>query len=220
MIDDIIKVLDLQKEVTKRTSELNRLYTGKGLRRRLTLGSTTLEKASSSMIALSGANTGVNLRYTNICRKDVWATVRWKPLKPPPYHPQDSRYQHEVRKIVLGLTPEGLANGLWKVIPWTWLIGWFTNIGDYTLLYSNTVPATWTEACLMRRSVVTILGISADPVNAKDCFIEPAGVALRTIRTRLVGGTVALPGINMPFLDMSRLSTLMALGVQRTRMFR
>lgn len=221
MIEDILKVLDLQKEVNKRTSELNRLYTGKGLRRRLTFGKETIAKASyDSGPALSGANTYVKLHHSQTCVKESWATVRWKPTAPPPYHPSDERNTNNVRRIVLGLTPEGLMKGLWNVIPWTWLIGWVTNIGSYTLLHSNTVPAKWTEACFMSKSTVFTEASACEPVNCDDFGVTGMGQATRIIRTRIVGGTIALPGVNMPFLDMSRLSTLAALGVQRSRMFR
>ena len=76
MIEDILKLLDLQKEVIKRTSELNRLYSGQGLRRRLTFGKDTIVKGSyESSPSLSGSNTYVKLRITQTCNKKSWATV-------------------------------------------------------------------------------------------------------------------------------------------------
>lgn len=220
MIEDILKLLDAKKEIEKRSQLLNRLYSGKGLRRRITLGTDTLVKASSSDLALSGPSSKIRLHHTQTCVKSSWATVRWKPLKPPLYRPGDSGYTAYVRNLVLGFTPEGLAHGLWKIIPWTWLIGWFTNIGDYLMAFSNTVPATWTEACLMRKSTVTTSGTHAQGIGAEVVGIYPSSKAVRTIRTRVVGGTVLLPGFNVPFLGASQLSVLAALGVQRLRVFK
>lgn len=217
LIDDVHKLLDLQTLVTKRAQELAQLHSGRGLRRRVKLGSDTKAGAFHTDFALNGVSTGVSLFHDMFCQKKSWGTIRWYPTQPPPYHPQDARMINDIRRQVLGLTPEGLAYGLWKVIPWTWLIGWFTNIGDYLLAFSNTVPAEHSKACFMSESIVIVSGTEAKPLgNAQIIKIDPSGTALRTIKTRTVSSYV-LPGVNMPFLGVSQLSVLAALGTQRLR---
>jgi hypothetical protein len=215
MLKDLEDIMDLGKHVERRNRELNSLYSGKGLRRRLTFGSDTKVSDFYVDVALSGAGTYVRLFHSQICEKKSWATVRWKPLKPPPYHPSDSRNLTRIRQIILGLIPEGMSKGLWAVVPWTWLIGWFTNNGDYFLANSNTVPATFTEACFMSSSVTTTKGSQPRAVNCEIISLAASGSASRSIKTRVAGNGVLLPGVNMPYLGVSKLSVLAALGAQR-----
>jgi hypothetical protein len=130
----------------------------------------------------------------------------------------DGSHQEFLRNVVLGLTPEGMLTGLWKVIPWTWLIGWFTNASDLLLVRSGTIPANYVEACLMRK--VTWKKQSGLPVfvgGPSDTSVGQTGHETWTDRRRSVGVGSLTPSVNMPFLDMFRLSIVGALAIQRIR---
>ena len=216
LIEDIRQLLDLQSYIIKRSAELNKLYSGSGLRRRLKFADDTAVEAGVSSFPLYGPSNYVDSHYSVTVARKSWATITWKPSTPPPYHPDDSRWNDLSRRIVLGLTVEGMAKGLWNVIPWTWLLGWFTNVGKYTLAYSNTVPATHSEACFMSESVVTY---SPGSVTFRNCTSDSAcslsGAFEASTKTRSVSGSLT-PGFNVPFLDTFRLSILGALFTQRT----
>lgn len=215
MIKDLNDIVDMQSHILKRKLELASLYSGKGLRRRLNFGSETTNYVISDPFSIPGASGSFTFLKDQTVKREAWATIRWKPTTIPEFHPQDMRYHDTVRNIVLGLTPEGMRLGAWKVIPWTWLIGWFTNVGSFLLVHSNTVPAESSEACFMSRSIVIVTpkvavggtGITVD-------FTEPKGRYVRVHSTRIVGGA-AVPGLNMPFLGISQLSVLASLGAQR-----
>ena len=217
LFDDLHKLLNLQEHIAKRNKELNQLYSGKGLRRRLKFGEETKTHRCRATFPLQGSGANIFVvegSYTT--SKTSWGTIRWKPTSPPPYHPHDLRWNQLTRQILLGFTPEGMAKGLWDVIPWTWLLGWFTNVGKYALLHSNTVPATHSNRCFMSQTIATLVPgsvIIAPPVSGK---IVATGVTTRVRKTRAVDSTL-LPGLNMPYLDMSRLSVLGALAIQRLR---
>lgn len=214
-IKDITDLLDLQGLIDRRLKELHQLYSGKGLRRRVPFGNDTMSAVAST--SFPGRNSVIVTAYNSrdIKRKS-WGTIRWKPTAALPYyHPGDVRYRNHVRNVVLGLTPEGLFKGLWAVIPWTWLIGWFTNIGSYALAQSNTVPAQWGEACFMSQMTVTTKPSGYKVTGLVRGKYEQHGEHVWTKKTRLVGSTVLTPGLNMPFLDMFKLSVLAALGTQR-----
>lgn len=216
LIEDVGKLLKLQQTMIKRSKELKQLSSLGGLRRRLRFADTTATTRQVWRTALYG-NGFIDIDVHTTVKKSQWGTIRWVPTAPPPYHPDDDSRNRYALKLIAGLTVEGMARGTWDVIPWTWLIGWFTNIGKYTLLHSNTVPATWAEACLMNRVMTTSFPGIVNVKGSKYWFIEPSGVYLHDIRTRITGGTVVLPGLNMPFMDMSRLSVLASLFVQRMR---
>jgi hypothetical protein len=212
LIEDLQKLLDFQSYVLKRNKELAQLYSGKGLRRRLQFTDDTVSTKVSTQTA-----TYMNAIVTTISSVDVkrrnWGTIHWYPTTPPQYHPDDHSWNSLANRLVLGATPEGLAKGLWDVIPWTWLIGWFTNLGKYTLAHSWTVPADHSGGCLMREAVGTWApGIAT--VSAGSGQVSTHGQLTRTVKTRAVSSVVTV-GVNMPYLDMFRLSILGALFTQR-----
>ncbi len=212
LIDDLEKLLNLQSYVIKRNKELNQLYSGKGLRRRLKFVDDTV---TTAIVSTTSVSTSV---ITHACslsiKRDTWGTIRWRPTTPPPYHPDDASQNAFTRRLLIGATPEGLAKGLWAVIPWTWLIGWFTNFGKYTLAHSWSVPAQYENMCFMSRAVATYESGGVGATNTVDDKLVADGKLIRSLKTRVVSNTVTV-GFNMPYLDMFRLSIAGALFTQR-----
>lgn len=215
LFDDLHKLLNFQSHVLKRTKELHQLYSGKGLHRRLQFGSDT--KTYAGYYVLPGVyGSGVRIPVSINVAKKSWGTIRWKPTTPPPYHPNDEKWNQHATRLLLGFTPEGMMKGLWDVLPWSWLLGWFTNVGKYTLYHSNTVPASFSHINYMCK--VEIEHRAGPPTYSScDGNISTSGQYAYTIRSRSPGNGVVTPGLNMPFLDMSRLSVLASLAVQRLR---
>lgn len=213
LIDDLTKLLDFQKHVLKRDKELAQLFSGKGLSRRLKFSDDSSGEPVSLQTGFYGNATLIN-NCSLIVRRKSWATIRWKPILPPMFHPDDISRNQLARKLVLGLNAESLARGVWELIPWTWLIGWFTNFGKYTLAFSMTVPATHGAGCFMSSVEATLSSSSATALNASAVNLSHGGVMTSSLKTRIVSNEVAV-GVNMPYLDMSRLSVLGALFVQR-----
>lgn len=213
-IEDLNKILDLQKHVERRAKQIDELYKGKGLRRKITFSKDTRTYKTFAQFNTDWGN--VKLPCSQTVTDEVWATVRWKPTGPMPPKLTDPGGYAYYRRVVLGLTPEGLAHGLWKVIPWTWLLGWFTNVGDLILVGSNTVPAVYTEACLMRKTTRKCIPGSPEFTGSPtDTSVSQGGSRTWTRRLRTVGTGNLIPSVNMPFLDMFRLSIVGALAAQR-----
>lgn len=213
LIEDLQKLANLQQHVIKRSKELNQLYSGKGLRRRLKFRDDTATYAYTSNWA-TYANARIKVNCSLTIKRRTWGSIHWKPTAPPPYHPDDESQNAFVRRIALGATPEGLANGLWAVIPWTWLIGWFTNVGKYTLAHSWTVPATHGTGCFMSEAVATYVVGGCSVTEAKSSSLSATGKVTRTVKTRSVSSSV-VAGANVPFVDPFRLSILSSLFIQR-----
>jgi hypothetical protein len=212
LIEDLTKLLAFQDYVLKRNKELNELYSGKGLRRRLKFSDDTTSTAVSANTA-TYANAIVTATSSVTVKRRMWGTIHWYPTTPPVYHPDDHSWNNLTNRLVLGATPEGLAKGIWDVIPWTWLIGWFTNLGKYTLAHSWTVPADHSGGCLMREAIGTWTAGGAT-VSAGSGKVYHYGQLTRSMKTRSVSSVVTV-GVNMPYIDMFRLSILSALFVQR-----
>lgn len=212
LVKDIKELLKLQEHVLKRHVMLKRLYARGGLRRRITFADDHQTGQTSTRVTIQ---TGSYFDFDIDVKVDrkVWATIRWQPTTLPPEGPSDAALHRLASNIVLGLTPEGLMQGAWEVIPWTWMIDWFTNVGSFMLLNSNTVPAQHSSACLMSEVLQTNMGGDISPVNCRTA-IGWVGASVYTRKVRTLSGNVVL-GFNMPYIDMSRLSVLGSLFVQR-----
>lgn len=213
MIGDLNKLLDLGTYVAKRLRELDQLAQG-GIRRRLKFANDTQSGTNFWRFALDGPSNFMDLHYELVVKRATWGTIRWYPSRPLPYVPGDVERINQVRRIAMGFTPEGMTYGLWKVIPWTWLLGWFTNVGKFALANSNTVPASASTGCFMSESVRHYRATSVQFTNASNVSLFWRGSYRATTKTRIVSGSL-VPGFNVPFLDTFRLSILGALATQR-----
>jgi hypothetical protein len=213
LVQDLKQLLNLQLLILKRVKELHGLYTGKGLRRRV-----SFDKDENFEVFTSRYNIWpdqwYDIAFSCKVKREVWATIRWHPVSPPSYIPSDRELNRIATKLVLGLTSEGLAKGTWDVIPWTWLLGWFTNVGSYLLANSNTVPAIHTSACLMNEVVVTTNAGVGQTQDMKSFSLEFGRPYIQTFKRRDVSGGLT-PGFSIPFVGVRRLSILGSLFVQR-----
>jgi hypothetical protein len=210
LIRDIQDLIDLQKHIHERSAELKRLYDSGGLKRTIKLGSYG-NSASQLNVPLSTPawmTHRANI-HTSVTVKR-WGSIRWKPTTLPSYYPADELRIKQAAALVSGMTYQGLMEGAWDVIPWTWLLGWFTNVREFATQHSNAIPATSGSSCIMthriqrRQFETTTLssGLSGgdgfDVYERKERYVGPGSL-----------------GANLPFINGSRLAILGALFVQR-----
>jgi len=211
LFQDVKDLLDLQMHIHKRVGELHRLYSSNGLKRRLHLGSWTV--ASQSRVTTeSNSLFALTVDRSILTKRDRWGTVRWKPSVTLPSHtPSDAEIIRQAQQVALGLTVEGTLKGAWDLIPWTWVVNWFTNVGSFALQYSNTVPANPASACIMTKSET--LFQDSNPQYSRSGFTGGFGDVVTTTKARYVGP--ATLSVHLPFIGKDRLSILAALFVQR-----
>lgn len=214
LIQDLKDLLDVNQHVQRRLGELERLYSGPGLKRRVKLG---------NWHASSGGNVVVNsdsLCYI-VCRSSKtttsqrWGSVRWKVLPQysyPGYRPEHALLLQEARKTVSGFTTAGLFEGAWDLLPWSFLIDWGVNVKDYVLQYANQIPAYPTDQCVMTETS-TIEQWSK--ISVPKGYTYQPGFSSLVTKERYVGSGTLSPHI--PILDMGRLQILRSLFVQRFR---
>lgn len=215
LIEDLTKLVNLGDYIAKRGRELDRLAEG-GMRRRLRFRDETKQGSFyfEESLTPTGSGSVIRWHYDVIVRRTTWGTIRWYPTGPIPYTSGDVNRFAGLRRIVLGLTREGLAYGAWKVIPWTWLIGWASNVGKFALANSNTVPAKHGNGNFMSQSLVTYSPARVEVIGQASHDVYQSGAYMVARKTRTIGTTV-LPGVNVPYLDTFRLSILGALATQR-----
>lgn len=211
LIDDLHKLWNLADHISGRIKELDRLYSGTGLKRRMRLGEFTAEATDTVSVTGGSAQRGVmNLRVNKITRVTKWGTVRWTPTVAPPLYPDLDARIFQARRVSIGLTPEGLASGAWDLIPWTWLTDWFADVGSFMLSHSNTVPARATGVNLMRQTET----VAYYSHLSKSSWLD-GGTGYTTYVTKTRSQNVSAPLGALPFVGLKRLSILGSLFVQR-----
>jgi len=213
LVQDVRILLDLQSHILRKVKELRRLYDGVGLRKHVPLLEDTSNRSFTTRFTVA-VNQFVDVSYDVTVKKKCWGSIHWKPTTVPPGILQDEEMNRVARKIVLGLTPEGLVKGAWDLIPWTWLLAWFSDIGNFMLLYNNTIPASHSLICLMNEIVATSVPGRVTPIGVATCDIHLGGAYIYTAKLRVLSGGV-VPSFNMPFISMFRLSILGSLFTQR-----
>jgi hypothetical protein len=211
LVKDIHDVLDAQKYILRRKAELDRLYnTSSGLKRRLKLGSWHGEQTQGFISVNSDLLLDIGVKRSRYTSVERWGTIRWKPDVTPGYHPTDEELNQLARRVALGMTTEGTMAGLWDVIPWTWMINWFTNVRTFALQYSNSVPSTHQNGNVMTRTYTTEINIVTSITPG---YSGGGGTRISERKERYTGsGTLSA---HLPFLSADRLATLGALFVQR-----
>lgn len=211
LIDDAKKVIHFGTYARKRAAEFKRLYESpSGQHSTIQLG-TAMATADDGLYDISTDHSHyIRSRATRTTTARRWGTTRWKPNSTPPVSGSDAFYLAQAQKVASGLSVEGLLSGAWDLIPWTWLVDWFSNVGDFALLNSNTVPASFTSACIMTntKTVQTF-----QPEQTVASVHGGSGYLQTETKSRYTAG--ALLDIHVPFLDPGRLSILGALFVQR-----
>jgi hypothetical protein len=216
LFEDVRKLFDLQAHIEKKINELYKLQSGRGLRRRLKMGDDTQNAKGIEVWPLYGPSNFVNFNYDVTVKRRRWATIKWKPSSLPSRRLNDAEISSRARRIVLGLTYAGMLQGAWELIPWTWVINWFTNVSKFAIANANTVPVVSSDMCFMSESKRIYIARPITSQGAKDSTLRATGAFTATTKTRIVSSVVTA-GFNVPFLDTFRLSILGALFTQRLK---
>lgn len=209
LISDIKKALDFQHQFDLKTKQLSNLYNNGGYRSKIRVGS----HSSFSRISVTADSSAgiVPATVDIITAVDQWGTTRWRPdpSRSPPSTDQDMKAL--ARRVVFGLEGPSLQT-LWNAMPWTWLIDWFGNAGDYLGTFSNAVPAIHSNPCVMKYTKTTYTG----KVDRSSYANLKGGdfTLTRETKSRVVMPFL-LPEVRIPFLDSRQVSILGALGIQR-----
>jgi hypothetical protein len=210
LFDDVKNLLDLQGHIHRRIGELHRLYDSRGLKRRIQLGRWGNAQVGT-IIAESSSEMFLQTTVSTLTRAKRWGTVRWLPTVLPGHNPSDAEIIDQAKNVVLGLSLEATLKGAWDVIPWTWIINWFTNVQSFALQYSNTIPARPSEACIMTQTDTLRWLTPSFPFTPG--YTGGGGFATYTTKERYVGSGSL--DVHLPFIGVDRLSILGALFVQR-----
>jgi len=185
MIADIKSMLGVMMNIERRRREINQLYSGRGLRRKINFGSMPSRRRSW---------------------RKTWCTMRWRPDNPLAAAPLDT----ELWRTMMGLTPSHVASAAWELLPWTWFMDYFSNTGDVIAGLNNAMSAHMFMGAIMHETVQTKSHGSAIITNSGGSVNLTRGVLKVHTKMRSPMNLVsAAPSI--PILSGNQLSILSSL---------
>nr|UJQ85703.1 MAG: putative maturation protein [Leviviridae sp.] len=208
IISDVRKLLDFQSHVSKRKRELDRLYSKGGLKRRYTTYSGVSNVEDNAVTVDSILGTSIRCRTSGITTSKQWVTLKWRP-DPGTIPRTDAQKLKLARAAVFG-AQVGIGD-VWDVMPWSWMIDWFGNVGDYLHAHDNTVPAKSSSVNVMthRKTVYTYTRFG------NEWCVGGGGVMSKESKERTPVTGIPLPEANQPVITDWRLSILGALAVTK-----
>lgn len=146
LIQDILDLARFQEVFEQRLREFNSLFQKGGLRRRVGLGSYSaqgsggLKAYQSNYFSLIGEH-----RYISTLER--WGVVRWYPHGWSLLEISEEEMRGRLIRLLYGLDLS--PDAIWRKIPWTWLIGWFSSVGLWMMANKNNFPVTPGPVCIM-----------------------------------------------------------------------
>jgi len=208
LVKDVQDLLDLGTSIQRRKEELRRLYDGRGLRRRINVGNETATAELSGSCTVSPFTCGYTIKRTTTGKK--WGVAHWKPITPPSYSPTDGELLKQARQFTSGLTPNGIIDGAWDIIPWSFIVDYFTDVHDFVLAYGNMVPAQYVPGTIMTHVRTTNLVSVSVPAG----YGGGDGVIETESKSRTLGSFATVNAF-LPNIGVKRLSILSSLFIQR-----
>lgn len=136
MVQDAQTLLNMSHLVDARVRELERLRT-RGLRRTVFLqGDSSIFDEPSVIVHSNDAIIRGTLHRRTI--RQVKGHVRWTLLGN--HVLADDTLRALAQKVVSGMVLDPAT--LYELLPWSWLIDYFTNLGDFVALNRNTIPVS------------------------------------------------------------------------------
>lgn len=210
LVSDLLKMFDFVDSIEQRKEYLLNLEKGHRVKR--TLASGTIAEATLPDSTLSAPGTGANVLTMGVRDRStlkVWFTTNAKLVDP---LPKGTAFNTMSRDIVMGMALQ--PERLWDFVPWTWLIDYFVNVGDYLEAWGTLSRLRVTRMNLMieRRRTRFYNGRSTAPgISASSGLLETSS------KQRFVYANPT-PNISYtPFLTGGQVMILGALASTRTK---
>jgi hypothetical protein len=141
MVQDLLFLLKMKEKLTKKLNWLRR-HNGKGIRRKVTLDEGGFSESIARSLSpfgqfdqplntnlyASGQTTAVSCPVLKTYQRRIWYSAKYRYYIPELAKPSWNDDPYGVLSLdLLGLSPD--PSIIYKLIPWTWLLDWFTSVG-------------------------------------------------------------------------------------------
>jgi len=213
MINDLKGLLNFQKQFDNRMKLYKKLQTSPMCRKSGPLYNATVE-GSGGRVTAHSAHPLLTFSGTirTMTQREYWGYCNWTPsealLKAPK---SDEQLAALARRAVLGLTLD--ASTVWNLVPWSWLVDWFSNVGEFLENQRRIIDVYPDNPAICFRATHTaILTIDAPDYGMTGVTVEQ--VTHYKNRTRV---SAALPSAYLPLLTGRQVGILSSLAALRSR---
>jgi len=206
LLSDLADFTGISPQVEKRVRQLaGRPTLYRRCSKRTSSDTSTAAVSYNTTGVITGPGTRVRVRNAT-----SWYTSRWSStFQPSNAHLND--LSDRVRQAMLGL--EVSSSTFYEMMPWSWLVDWFVDVGSLLDVHRNIAGYTPTSLCYMETSSVEETIWPDQNNNWQGCVVGP-------VRWKRESKTRTLPGYSNPFsgvpvLSANQLTTLASLKVSR-----
>lgn len=210
LIRDVQVVMTSQERIANRLREIANLRDGDGIRKKLTLENLQVKGDSSIITISSVTGLAISATRTQYASRRVWGTVRWKPDPNWWVTPDtDRRRWMEARRATLGLQFDLVS--AYNLMPWSWLIDYFSSVGDFLNATRNVVGAVPGNTNIMAHTIraANIVPFLPAGITGGSCL------DVRESKERFVGSGFTGLNSTVPILSNRQVSILGALAITR-----
>lgn len=223
-VRDLQKMYETYRNIDRRLAQLVR-DNGRGIRRSARVNDTestsTVEHENGYFVYpvypwIGASGHSMKRTVTESVRTRTWFVGRFR------YHIPDigtSQWNRRATRALYGanITPEVL----WNVLPWSWLVDYFGNVGDIISNFSPTAVDRLTAdyAYVMRTEERSLSWTVTGWVNNQDgqpCHLSLRGENATIAKARAVATPFGF-GLNWDGLSAGQVGILTALGISRSR---
>lgn len=148
LLKDIKRTLDWGDGVSKRFAQINKIRETGGFRKTVTLDSLSNTQQNNN-IALQSAGAFFTDSYETVGHRIIRGHARYLPTVDFKKYTAGEMYAMAFDAY---FGAEYSFSGFWEGMPWSWLIDWYTNVGDLLMARRNIVPVTCQGVSLMRHT--------------------------------------------------------------------
>lgn len=211
LAQDLSRMLDFADLVAARQRELETLYSGKGLRKKIPLGKYPSSASGNQPLYTAGA-LYIAPDWNYRAEHKLWATVHWhlRNLDSVGNKPT----WRDAWRSVYGFSGNQIPVQIWKALPWSWAIDWFAGISDLLIALQNMVLFKPSRINLMCETsgVLTWVPYTTTPPGS---FGGSVYEHIYRYREQRSIGSLATTNLRIPYLDTFKLSVLGSLLVLR-----
>jgi len=204
VLEDLDTLLVLQHLIDVRTQEISRLRSNRGLRRTIGIGSYSANERI--LLFIQSQNLLLREEFEVSTTETVRVHTRWMP-DDISHLAADPALRALATLAVTGATID--SSSVWEAIPWSWLIDYFSNVGDYFRANRNVVGATLNDIAVMRHTVTTA---STPAIQGSDFFFE--GCTSRKTDKRRATSFVSMSA-DLHLLDANQVSIVASIAATR-----
>jgi hypothetical protein len=203
---DVARIFKFQEDLDKRIQELNRLYSRGGLTRKRVVWTATSAPAVTAGLVVQTFNATVRVTRTATTSYKKWVSIRWSYPTGTPI-PSDTERIAKARLLIHGWS--NAPARVWEALPWSWMIDYFANIGDFLNANGNELGLIPTNICVMDETRT----VSQDTLEFVESGFTAVPARSEYISKQRILGSIGLSA-HVPFLSAQQVTTLS--GIART----